>query len=310
MTTGFVERLQDDVVIMYMPMQTFLVHEYGKPMESHLSEWVISHPKEYQDAARRSFEAGCEMVHTATQACSPFRAKPFGITGPDRIYELNCKSAQLARQVTPEGCYVVGNISSTNPDFIEPVGNMTYDQVYEGYKVQISGLIDGGVDMFHIAGNHIEEELIAIKVARDLCNLPVLALADYYAGKKGFREWSGYGPKEGSEKLQNTGAGVIGAICGLMTKSTDPTEWYPAVVHLVEEMRKGCNRPLAIQPDAGLAQLTGTQTIYPAKPEHMAQEVLKWVDAGARLVGGCCGTSLEHYQAISSVIKSWRSKNR
>jgi 5-methyltetrahydrofolate--homocysteine methyltransferase len=309
MTTGFLERLQKDIVIMYMPMQTFLVHEYGKPMEAHLSEWVVSHPREYQDAARRSFEAGCDMVHTATQASSPFRAKPFGITDPDRVYELNYQSAALAKQVTPQGCYVVGNISSTNPDFLEPVGNMTYDQVYEGYKVQVSGLIDGGVDMFHVAGNHIEEELIAIKVARDLSSLPVLALADYYAGKKGFRDWSGLGPREGSEKLQSTGAEVIGAICGLMTKSTDTSEWYAAVMDLVKELRKGSHKPLAIQPDAGLAQLTGTRTIYPARPDQMAKEVLNWVDAGARLVGGCCGTSLEHYRAISTVIKSWRSNH-
>jgi 5-methyltetrahydrofolate--homocysteine methyltransferase len=309
MTAGFIERLQNDVVIMYMPMQTFLVHEYGKPMEAHLSEWVVNHPKEYQDAARRSFEAGCDMVHTATQACSPFRAKPFGITDSDRIYELNYRSAQMAKEVTPEGCYVVGNISSTNPDFLEPVGTMTYDQVYDGYKVQISGLRDGGVDMFHIAGNHLEEELIAIKVAKDHSRLPILGLADYYAGKKGFKDWAGIGPREGSEKLQNAGSHVMGAICGLMTKSTDPSEWYPAATQLVNEVRKGCDKPIAIQPDAGLAQLIGTKTIYPATPELMAREVLDWITAGARLVGGCCGTSLDHYRAISSVIKSWRGMN-
>ena len=214
MATDFLERLRTDVIIMNNSMQTILVHDYGKPMEAHLSDWVITHPEEFQDAIRRSFDAGCEMVHTATQASSPFRARPFGKAVEDKVYELNYRSAKLAREVTPEDCYVVGNISSTNPDFLEPLGNMTYDEVYEGYKLQISGLAEGGVDVFHIAGNHIDEALIAIKVARDLTEIPVMGLDDYYAGKKGFRDWYGLDPMTASARLQETGAEVIGAICG------------------------------------------------------------------------------------------------
>jgi len=309
MVKDFLERLRSDIVIMYMPMQTFLVHEYGKPMEAHLSEWVVDHPEEYQDAIRQSCEAGCEMVHTATQASSPFRARPFGEAVEDRVYELNYRSAKLAKEVTPGDCYVVGNISSTNPDFLEPVGNMTYDEVYEGYKVQISALIEGGVDMFHIAGNHIDEAVIAIKVAKDLTDIPVMALNDFYASKKGFRIWMGLDPVAASARLQETGAEVIGAICGLMTKSLDASEWCPAATALVKEMRQGCDGPLVIQPDPGVAQLVNGKTIYPVSPDEMASEVLNWIDAGARCVGGCCGTSLEHYRRISSVVQEWRAGN-
>ena len=95
MATDFLERLRSDRLIGYMPMQTFLVEEYGKPMENHLSEWILAHPGEYQDAARRSFDAGCDMVHTGTQASSRIRSKPFGLE--DRVYEFNFESAKLAR---------------------------------------------------------------------------------------------------------------------------------------------------------------------------------------------------------------------
>ena len=96
MASDFMERLRSDILVAYMPMQTFLVEEYGKPMEQHLSEWVLDHPEEFQDAIRRSYAAGCDMTHTATQASSPFRSQPFGKAVLDRIYEFNVKSAKLA----------------------------------------------------------------------------------------------------------------------------------------------------------------------------------------------------------------------
>ena len=109
-------------------------------------------------------------------------------------------------------------------------------------------------------------------------------------------------PIRASAKLEEAGVDVIGASCGLMTKSLDTSEWYPAATTLVKEMRKGCRRPLSIQPDAGLAQLIDGKTVYPASPEEMANEVKAWVDTGARIVGGCCGTNLEHYRKISDAI--------
>lgn len=311
MATDFLERLHNnEVLILYVPMQTLLVEEYGKPMEAHLSEWVLDHPKEYQDAARRSFAAGCDMVHTATQASSPFRSKLFGKEVVDRVYEFNFKSAKLAREVTPEGCYVVGNISYSNPDFLEPLGNMTYDEVYEGYKQQISGLAEGGVDLFHIAGNHIDEGVIAIKVAKDLTDLPVIANDVFYPTKKGFRSMMGLDPETSAAKLHQTGAEIIGTNCGLMTKSLDTSEWYPAATALLKELRQGTDKYLCIQPDPGIPQLINGKTVWPVSPEAMAGEVLNWVDAGASLVGGCCGTGLEHYGKIAAVLRERKLTGR
>ena len=242
MASDFLERLRNDVLIGYMPMQTFLVEEYGKPMEQHLSEWVIDHPDEFKDAIRQSYAAGCDMTHTATQASSLMRTKPFGKALLNRVYEFNFKSAKLAREVTPEGRYVIGNISHSNPDFLEPLGDYTYDEVYEGYTVQILGLADGGVDAFHISGNHIEEGIIAIKLAKELTDIPVIAHDVFYPTKKGFRSMMGLAPGTSAAKLQETGAEVVGTNCGLMTKSLDTSEWYPAATALIREIREGCDR--------------------------------------------------------------------
>jgi 5-methyltetrahydrofolate--homocysteine methyltransferase len=308
MVTDFCERLGNDVLIRNVPVQTFLVEDYGKPMEQHLSEWILNHPKEFQDALRRSYAAGADIGQTATQASSRFRAAPFGKAIADRVYEFNFKSAVLAKKVTPEDHYVIGDISTSNPDFLEPVGNMTYKEVYEGYLEQIKGLVEGGVDVLRIVGNHLEESVIAIRVARDnYPDIPVVASNVFFAGRKGFRTMMGLTPQAASSRLQEAGADVIGFNCGLMTKSKHTADWYPAAIELLKEVREGTDRYLWIAPDAGLAQLIDGKTVYPASPDEMAKEVLNWVDIGARVVGGCCGTSLEHVRKISDVIK--KAKN-
>ncbi len=309
MATDFLERLRNEVLILYMPMQTLLVEEYGKPLEEHLSVWVITHPKEYQDALRRSYEAGCDMGHTATQASSPFRSQPFGKEVVDRVYEFNFKSAKLAREVTPEGHYSVGNIGTTTPDFMEPVGNMTYDEVYQGYMVQIKGLVEGGVDVIAVAGNEMEQAVIVIKAIKEhYPDIPVIARNIFYAGKKGFRTMEGWTPEAASARLQETDAEVIGVSCGLMTKSLDTSEWYPAATALLKEIRQGTDKPLMIQPDPGIPQIIEGKTVWPSSAEEMAGEVMNWVNIGARIVGGCCGSSLEHGTMTAAVLRERKVK--
>lgn len=307
MANDFLKRIRTDVVLHCGSLQTLLVEKYGKPMEEHLSVWVLDHPDQFQDAIKQCISAGCDTVHTATQAASPFRSKLFGQSVVDRIYELNYKSARLVKEVIPEDHYIVGNISFSNPDFLEPLGDMTYDEVYEGYKQQILGLAEGGVDALHISGNHIEEGVIAVKVAKDLTDLPVMAQDVFYSTKKGLRSMMGLDPRTSSAKFQETGAEVIGANCGLMTKSLNPSEWCPAATVLLKEIRQGTDRLLSIQPDPGVPQLINGKTVWPVSPEQMANEVLNWIDAGARVVGGCCGTSLEHYKRMSAFVQEWRS---
>ena len=302
MASNLKERLQntDDVLLHYIPLHSLLA-DWGKDLESHLSEWIVNHPDAYQEALKLSFDAGCDFACTQTQASSPWRAEVFGVR--DRIYELNYKSAKLAREVTPPDRYVLALVSTTNPDFLEPVGNMTYEEVYEGYKEQISALLEGGIDALLIAGNHIDEAVVAIKVAQDLCDLPIISQNVFYTTKNGFRTMMGADPITASAKLEEVGVDVVGASCGLMTKSLDPAEWYPAATTLVKEMRKGCSKPLSIQPDPGIPELIDGKTVWPVSPDDMAKEVPNFVDAGARIIGGCCGTSFEHCRKISAALQ-------
>jgi 5-methyltetrahydrofolate--homocysteine methyltransferase len=292
----------DDVLLHYYPLHSALM-DWGKDLESHLSEWICSHKEIYQKALLKSFEAGCDFCSTSTQAASPWRAAVFGLR--HKVHEHNYLSAKWAKEITPPGRYVAGFVSSTNPDFLQPVGNLTPEEVRNGYKEQISALLEGGADLIMIVGNHLDASIIAIQVAKELVELPVVAQNVFYRGKKGYRTLMGHDPATASRLVQEAGADVVGASCGLMKRAedaSDPHSYFQFATSLVEEMRSSCTAPLSIQPNAGLAQNVEGKTIYPATPEELAEAGPDWVRAGARIVGGCCGTNLEHYRELKAAI--------
>lgn len=297
-----------DILLHYFPVHSALA-DWGKDLESHLSEWIVTHPDKYQDALVQSFAAGCDFASTSTQAASPWRAGVFGFR--HKVREHNLQSARLAREVTPEGRYVAGFVSSTNPDFLEPLGGLKEQEVYDGYKEQISALLEGGVHVIMVVGNHIEEAAIAIRVAKDLADIAVISQNVYYAGLKGFRSMVGHDPAAGCRRLLEAGADVVGASCGLMKAADSPDQrtYYECAAALVEEMRAATTAPLSIQPNAGMAQLVdGKTTVYPATPEELAAAAPRMVGNGARIVGGCCGTSLEHYRRLNETLRGRKGR--
>ena len=296
MAMTFVERLARGPLPLYVPTHTLLFDEYEKPLEAHLSEWVLDHPDAYQDALRRSFEAGCECCHTATQASNAVRAKPFGPEYVARLHEFNLESAKLARQVTPEGCYVMGNLTSSNPEFLEPMGELTRAEIPDAYKPQILGLAEGGIDAYHLAGNQMDVTLMVLELIAELAgDIPVVCVNAFYWEKVGFRTLYGATPKDVSAQLDATGIPVaIGGTCGRWT--------YDQGAELARQIGEGTDKYVLLQPDAGMPELIDGETVHPATPDQLEAELPSWLDAGAWLIGGCCGTSLEHYRRIASVV--------
>lgn len=297
-------RNTDDILLHYYPLHSALM-DWGKDLESHLSEWICTHKEIYQEALLKSYEAGCDFCSTSTQAASPWRAAVFGLR--HKVHEHNYLSAKWAREVTPPERYIAGFVSSTNPNFLQPVGNLTPEEVRDGYKEQIGALLEGGVDLIMVVGNQLDASVIAIHVAKSLSNLPVIAQNVFYRGKKGYRTLMGHDPVTASRRLQDAGADVVGASCGLMKRSedsSDPRSYFQFATTLVQEIRSASTVPVSIQPNAGLAQNVKGKTIYPATPDELAEAGPEWVEAGARIIGGCCGTSLEHYRKLRRAVEA------
>jgi 5-methyltetrahydrofolate--homocysteine methyltransferase len=173
---------------------------------------------------------------------------------------------------------------------------MTVDELYKSYEEQIIPTLEAGVDLFAVNENDTEQLVVAIKAVKNYCNLPAIALSLFYPTKRGIRTLMGVDVKAAATKLDEAGADVIGAVCGGISPIGD-------ALTVVKEMRQGCDKPLMMRPDAGLAQLIDGKIIQSITPKEMAKEVPGWIAAGAQIVGGCCGTSLEHIEAISAVVK-------
>ncbi len=283
-----------DILVHWGPIQTLLEQEKGRNLEVHQAEWIVDHPADFQDVLEAEFEAGTDLAYAGTQGNSRYRLRDFGLE--DRLYELCHRQIQLAREVTPDNCYLAGAIGLSGR-FLEPVGDITAGELYKSYAEQIPPMLEGGVDFFAVIDNDTEEIAIQIKAVRDHCNLPIMASHMFWPTKKGYRTLMGVDVKTACTKLQEAGADIIGAGCGGIDPIRD-------ALGVVKEMRQGCDKPIFIKPDAGLAQLINGKIVQPVTPQEMAKEVLKWITAGASIVGGCCGTSLEHIKAISSAVKA------
>lgn len=290
------ERLANgEILITYGPMHTLLEEETGRNLDGHLAEWIVDHPNEFQTVLRGMYAAGCDIGMAGTQGNIRYRLREFpGLE--DRLYEMTLKQVQLAREVTPEHCYLAGLLGCTGT-FLKPVGDVTPDELYDAYKEVITPMIDGGVDLLIFAENDTEEIAIAIKVTKDLCDLPVIGQSMLYATKTGIRTLMGVPAKTASARLEEAGADIIGASCGAIANPISDA------LTAVKEMRQGCSKPVSVRPDAGLAQLIDGKIVQPLTPQDMANEVPKWIAAGASLVGGCCGNSLKHIRAITEAAK-------
>ena len=294
MAKDFLQRLANgDVLVSWGPIQTLLQQEKGRNLDGHQADWIVNHPNDFQDVVKAMLAAGSDITAAGVQGNNRYRLEAFGLE--DRVHELTLKPLQLAKEVTPENCYLVGQLGMTGR-FLEPVGDMAVDELYKSYEEQIIPTLEAGVDLFAVNENDTEQLVIAIKAVKNYCNLPVIALSLFYPTKRGIRTLMGVDVKTAAAKLDKAGADVIGAVCGGISPIGD-------ALTVVKEMRQGCDKPLMMRPDAGLAQLIDGKIVQPITPKEMAEEVSGWIDAGAQIVGGCCGTSLEHIKAISAVVK-------
>lgn len=296
MATDFLKRLRDgEILVTYGPIHTLLEQEVKRNLEGHLADWIVNHPKEFQSVLKGTYAAGSDIGAAGAQGNGRYRLKEFGLE--DKVYELTLKQTQLAREVTPENCYLAGHLGMTGV-FLEPVGDMTVDKLYESFVEQIIPSLEAGIDLFVLNENDTEQIAIAIKAIKDHCDLPVIARNFFYPTKKGIRTLMGVDVRTASARLHEAGADVVGAVCGGISPIGD-------ALTTVKEMREGCGKsqPLSIKPDAGLAQLINGKIVQPITPEQMAKEVPGWIAAGASIVGGCCGTSLKHVKAIADAAK-------
>jgi homocysteine S-methyltransferase len=253
-------------------------------------ELSLRQPKLIEEVHAAYVRAGAEILETNTFGANPYKLISYGLG--DETEKINRSAAEAARRAAAGKVSVLGAIGPLGLR-IEPFGPTSRDEARAAFARQVKGLIEGGVDGFVLEtfadADEIHEALNAIKAASDL---PVVA--QMTIGEDGNTLY-GTSPETFTRLLTEWGADVIGVNC-----SVGPA----AMLDAVERMAKVTDRPISAQPNAGLPKAVGDRKIYLASPEYMAEYAKRMIEAGARFVGGCCGTTPDHIKKIRDYVAS------
>jgi len=255
-------------------------------------EFNITNPETVKLMAKEYYDAGSDIVLTNTFGGTIFRQKHYGLD--HKVHDLNEQAALIAKSQTPEGKFVLGSVGPTG-QFLEPYGDTSEKDMYEGFKQQILALEAGGVDGIILETmTALEEASIAIKAALENTNLLIAATMTFDKGPRGFFTMMGITPEDAAIELSNAGAHIVGSNCG---------NGIDNMIEIAQKMRDSTDRPLIIHSNAGIPSMKSGNIIYPETPEYMAERFMKLKDIGINIIGGCCGTSPTHIKAIHESLK-------
>ncbi|MGE3468564.1 MAG: bifunctional homocysteine S-methyltransferase/methylenetetrahydrofolate reductase [Pyrinomonadaceae bacterium] len=266
------------------------LYDKGIYINRSYDELNIAAPDLVREVHEEYVAAGADIIETNTFGATRHLLQTYGLE--NKIREINIAAARLAREAAGEKAFVAGAIGPLGLR-IEPYGPTSFDEAKEMYKEQVNALLEGGVDLFILetfsVATLIEQ---AIRAVRELCDLPIVAqMTIQMDGKTIF----GNPPEKFTAKLDELGADVIGLNCGM-----GPNH----VLTALEKMRVVTNKPLSAQPNAGLPRDVQGRQFYMGSPEYMATFAKRFVQAGAKFVGGCCGTTPTHIKLIADAIRS------
>jgi 5-methyltetrahydrofolate--homocysteine methyltransferase len=252
-------------------------------------EWVVDEPGKVQELHRRVAEAGSDLVLTGSFGGSSLRLADEALHG--RAVEVNRRAAELARDAVGDDVLVAGSLGPTG-HLTEPLGPLTRKLAVSTYAEQARALADGGVDLLVLETFFsLDEGLWALEGIKSASDLPLVVAYSYDQGTK---TMMGLSPTQVVEAFAPLGIAAIGANCGKSLADTD------AIVDELVAAADGL--PLWVKPNAGVPRMVGDAVIYDAGPDDLAQHIRGYVDRGARIVGGSCGSTPEHHAAIAAVL--------
>ena len=252
----------------------------------------LDSPEVVLEIQREYALCGCDALTTNTLTMNRIYIETHNVGVSVR--DVNRAGAELARQAADKGQYVLGNISSTG-QLLEPYGTYKEPDFYDAFKEQAEILVEAGVDGFIIETMFdLREAMCALHACKDNFSLPVIVSIAFTTETKGGRTMMGNSAEECAKKITDAGADVVGANCG----DLDPVQM--AVV--VSVLHSATSLPVLAQPNAGKPKLVGNETVFEMAPAPFAEGIAECLRAGARLVGGCCGTTPEHIRSVAGLI--------
>jgi len=239
-------------------------------------------------------QCGCDALTTNTLTMNRLYVETHNVEVS--VPDVNRAGAQLADQATSCGQYVLGNFSSTG-QLLQPYGTYTEAQFCVAFREQAQVLAEAGVDGLLIETVFdLREALVALHACKEVTSLPVLVCLAFQTDERGGRTMMGDTAEQCATQLTEAGADAVGANCG----DLDPSQ----MAKVVALLKAATDRPIVAQPNAGKPRLVDGRTVFDMAPEPFAAGIAECIEAGARIVGGCCGTTPEHIRAAAKFITS------
>jgi len=292
MAKGFTDRLKAGQIIVADGATGTSYQQMGLGIGVAPEDWVFEEPDKVLALHTAFVDAGADIILTDTFGGTSLRLRESGY--PGRATELNRAAAQLARRAaaTKDGVLVAGSMGPTGM-LMEPFGELTPAAAADAFGEQAAALEAGGVDLLLLETFFaLEEALAAIDGIRRISTLPLVVSFSF---DQGTHTMMGLSPTKMVEALRPLGVAAIGANCGRSLADME------RVVAELAALDAGI--PLWIKPNAGLPRMVGELARYDTGPAEMAEYAVRFIEAGASVVGGCCGSSPEHVAAIVAAAR-------
>ncbi len=255
--------------------------------------WVLENPEAILQLHRDFIDAGADIILTDTFGSTPIRLAHSGME--DRAQETNRRAVALAREaIGDKPVFVAGSIGPTG-ELLKPLGTLDEQVAYDAFLLQAGALVEAGVDLVVVETQFdFSEAKAALKAVRDASSEVPLVCS--FSFDRGTRTMMGVKPSQLPGELEPFRVNLLGINCGRSLEDN---------LKVLQELKAATRLPVWFKPNAGLP-LTDAQgnTRYDVTPEDMGARVPEWIKSGASVVGGCCGTSPAHLQAIAKAARA------
>lgn len=257
----------------------------GMPSGVCPEQWILENEDILIGLQQEYVNAGCDIVYAPTFGGNRIKLAEYGLD--DKLAEINTKLVWLSKEAVGDKALVAGDLTMTGKQ-LYPVGTMQFEELIDVYKEQIKVLSEAGCDLLVVETMmSLQETRAAVIAAKETCDLPVIATLSFEGDGKTLY---GTGAVTAALVLEGLGVDAVGVNC-----STGPEQ----MVQLVADMRRHIAIPVIAKPNAGMPSLDENgKTVYAMSPEEFAKKSLALIEAGAGILGGCCGTTPEHIKAL------------
>jgi methionine synthase / methylenetetrahydrofolate reductase(NADPH) len=297
MAEDFLSRIKRSPVLCDGAMGT-LLYSKGVFINRCYDELNLSQPELIRGIHHEYLQAGAEIIETNTFGANSFRLARHSLV--DRVHDMNVMGARLAREAAKSfDVWVAGSVGPLGTR-IEPLGKTSFEEARQSFREQIAALAEGGVDLLMLETfGYLKELHQAMLAAKEVA--PGLPLIVHVTIDEDGNCLDGSDPETFTPRLEEWGADVIGCNC-----SVGPV----AMLDAMERVRAATSLPLAAQPNAGIPRSVEGRNIYLCSPEYMASYARKFVAAGVRLIGGCCGTTPDHIRVMKSALRVGEARGK